>query len=128
MWIRAQQMLEETDQLWRQFFGLNANEPLASWEPPVDVFETPDDLRIVLALPGVGPHAIDVRLAGNRLVVRAFRDMPFPLNESRILRMELPRGRFERALQLPPGAYHLLEQRLEQGCLLLTFARTRSNP
>jgi HSP20 family molecular chaperone IbpA len=127
MWTRAQQMLEETEQLWRQFFRLAASEPLPCWEPPVDVYETPDDLHIVLALPGVGPADIDVRLAGSRMLVRAYRELPFPRG-ARILRMELPRGRFERTLQLPPGTYRLIEQRLEQGCLLLSVARIRSHP
>ncbi len=128
MWTRAQQMLEETEQIWRQFFRLAQRESLPCWEPPLDVFETPNELQVVIALPGVAPHEVEVELAGPLLAVRAYGEPALPSERARILRMELPRGRFQRTLQLPPGAYHLLEQRLERGCLLLRFARMRSQP
>jgi HSP20 family protein len=123
MWARAQEMLEDTERLRRRFFGLVAREPLPCWEPPVDIFEYRGDFWIVVALPGVEPRSIEVRFGGSNLMVVARRELPAALREARILRMELPSGRFERSIDLPAGTYRLLDQSVEQGCLMLRLAR-----
>jgi HSP20 family protein len=38
-----------------------------------------------------------------------------------IHRLEIPYGRFERRIPLPPGNYRLHEQFLEDGCLVLVL-------
>jgi HSP20 family protein len=116
-------MLEDTARLHRQFFGRAANSRIPAWEPPVDVFEKGGDLWIVLALPGVEPRAVEVAFEQNRLSVCAQRELPQPLREARILRLELPWGHFERHIELPPGVYRLIERGLDHGCLWIRVTR-----
>jgi HSP20 family protein len=123
MWLRAQEMLEETERVRRRFFGLAGRRGPPTWEPPADVFETAEGLWIVLALPGVESRSVEVHFEGNGVRVRAQRELPRALVGAHILRMELPRGCFERELELPSGSYRLLEQGLEHGCLWLRLAR-----
>jgi HSP20 family protein len=123
MWLRAQEMLDETERVRRRFFGLKLRQSQPAWEPPADVFETDAALWIVLALPGVDPHSVEVQFEGSGVRVRAHRELPHALGGAHIVRMELPRGVFERELELPPGAYRLLEQAMEHGCLWLRLAR-----
>jgi HSP20 family molecular chaperone IbpA len=123
MWQRAQELLQETERMRHHFFALVAGEPLPAWEPPADIFESSDALWVLIALPGVEARRIEVRCGDQRVHVLAHSDLPAGLRGARILRMELPRGRFERVIELPPGRYRLLDQGLEQGCLVLRLAR-----
>ena len=48
MWAEACAMIERAEQMHRQFFQPgSAAAPAASWEPPIDVFESERDLLIV---------------------------------------------------------------------------------
>ena len=113
-------MLEQADRLHRQFFL--AREP-ASWEPPLDIVEAGEELRLSVALPGVAAGDITVSADGEGLTVSALR--PFPCRESaaRIHRLEIPYGRFERRVALPLDQLELAGQALKDGILILTFRR-----
>ena len=64
MWGEALSMIERAERLQRQFFQHTA----AAWEPPVDIMESPEDVRVQVALPGVPADAIAVALALRPLV------------------------------------------------------------
>ncbi|HZR02239.1 MAG TPA: Hsp20/alpha crystallin family protein [Burkholderiales bacterium] len=119
MWAHALEMLEQADRLHRQFFqpGIGAGAP--SWEPPVDVVETGDGHRIIVALPGVEPDRIRVYIDGGALVITGERPLPAQCHGGAIRRLEIPYGRFQRRIAIPSGQFELYEQRLENGCLLL---------
>lgn len=96
---------------------------MGGWEPAIDVLETETALVVVVALPGVLRSEIEVVLGGGHLVVRGNRRW-MPLQQpSRVHRMELPHGRFERHLRLPLGAFRLVGDTHVDGCLVLTLER-----
>ena len=70
LWGEACAMIERAERLHRQFFqpGFSANQA-ASWEPPVDIFETEGKLWIIAALPGVEPQNLDISIDGDVLRV-----------------------------------------------------------
>ncbi len=71
MWAEACAMIERAEQMHRQFSQPgSAAAPAASWEPPIDVFESERDLLIVVALPGVDTRDIEISSEG---AVRASR-------------------------------------------------------
>ena len=54
MWAQACDLIDQAERLHRQFFQLGVSErALATWEPPVDVFEDEREVVIVVAMPGV---------------------------------------------------------------------------
>ncbi len=98
--------LARAERLHRQFFHLAAAEPRAPcWEPPVDVLETEDAVLVLVALPGVDPDQVDAAVEDGTLVVSGRRVLPPELRRAVIHRLELPQGRFERRIALPPGRY-----------------------
>ena len=107
MWSEALRLLEQADRLHRQFFL--AREP-ASWEPPLDIAEGGDGLRLQLALPGVQPDAVSA--------IRGF-----PHRESQIHCGEIPFGKFERRIPLQMNEVKLVAKTLQDGILTLTFRR-----
>lgn len=119
MWAEALAILARTDRLHREAFRPTAS----GWEPPVDVLETETELLVVVALPGVKTDEMEVIIGHGELTVRGTRRWPTLERPLRVHRIELPHGRFERRLPLPPGAYHLVAQDHTDGCLLLTLRR-----
>jgi len=118
MWSEALQLLDRADRLHRQFFL--AHEP-ASWEPPVDVVESGGELRLQLALPGVSPDALSIALDPAGLTIHAVRGFPCREPGTRIHRLEIPYGRFQRRIELPLEGLQLGSKTLQDGILTLTF-------
>ena len=120
MWAEALQMLDEANRLQRRFFEVSVR-PAAQprWEPPVDVFESEDELWLFYALPGVQAGQVEATIEANELVVRGERQLPSVAHTTTIRRLELPHGRFERRITLPPGRYDLMTRELDRGHLVI---------
>lgn len=126
MWSEALSLLDQADRLRRQFVRpLAARTP--TWEPPVDIIETRDFVRVTVALPGVEPESIAISREADTLFVAARRVFGLSSEASdrgaRIHALEIPHGRFERRVKLPAHAPVLVEQHLRDGCLTLVFSR-----
>ena len=93
----------------------------ARWEPPIDVFETERQLRIIVALPGVVPEAVQVQTEGGILTIVGSRAMPSCGENTKIVRLEIPYGSFERRIALQLNRLRLDQRELVNGCLVLTF-------
>ncbi len=118
MWGRAIEMLDRVERIQRQVFQpgrMRQRRPV--WEPPLDVFESQDELWLVLALPGVRPDQLEVTLTDRTLLVRGERRLPPIAPEAVIHRLELPYGAFERRLDLPLRRLGLRSWELAEGCL-----------
>src|SRR4029450_5490613 len=76
-----------------------------NWEPPTDVLETQDAVLILVALPGVDPDKVEIVIHNSGLSIAGERVLPQELRTATIHRLELPQGRFERHIPLPPGRY-----------------------
>jgi HSP20 family molecular chaperone IbpA len=124
MWAQALDMIDEANRLQRRFFEVSVRpEAAPKWEPPVDIFESADELWLFYALPGVAAEQIEVGLEGAELVVRGDRRLPPVAHTTSIRRLELPHGRFERRIALPPGRYDLIARSVDHGCLVIGLRR-----
>jgi HSP20 family molecular chaperone IbpA len=117
MWSEALSMLDRADRLHRQFF----TQSVPGWEPPVDIVEAAEGVRIEMALPGVPADCITIALDPEGVTVSAAR--PFPCRDpgTRIHRIEIPYGRFQRRIELDLEALELAGRTLADGVLTLTF-------
>jgi len=124
MWSEALEMLARAERLHRQAFpppqrasrGVN-------WEPPIDVFETEDAVLILVALPGVDAQKVELTIQGGRLVIAGERALPGEARTAIIHRLELPQGRFEREIPLPPGRYENPRSAVTNGCLAIRLSK-----
>jgi HSP20 family molecular chaperone IbpA len=124
MWSEAVIALERAEQGQRRFFALvGASTHAPTWEPPVDIFETDDDIWIIVALPGVAPASVMLRVEAAELVIQTARPTRTGIEAMRIRRLEIPYGAFERRIELPPGRYALRDKRMVDGCLELHLTR-----
>lgn len=124
MWERARTVLSAARFEHRVLRpGRHGRGRAAAWVPPIDVFGTPTELWILVALPGVSPRQVEVALGGGKLVVAGQRGLPRGLGRAEVHRLEIPSGRFERALELPPGAWELRSREMRDGCLALKLGK-----
>jgi HSP20 family protein len=129
MWAEACDFLDRAERLQRQFFQLDAFETRRlknhrpAWQPPIDLFETEHELQILVALPGVEPELLTVVIDGGSLVIVGERQLPARTRGAAVHRIEIPHGRFERRILLPPGRYELDQRELTHGCLFLTLRK-----
>ena len=123
MWAEALELLQDAERLQRQFFQVGVLQGAPCWEPPVDLYENGEELRLLVALPGVTPQQLQVVLTPTQIIVRGERSLPTNSRRAAIHRLEIPYGRFERRIALPAGEFELIDQRLEHGCLVLQLRR-----
>lgn len=120
-WTEALELLQGNERLTHRFVSLETRWPVPCWEPAVDLYEDGDELRLVVALPGVSSRQMEVLLDETSLLVRGERPRPSASPGTAIRRLEIPYGRFERRVPLPPGRFRVEQQFLEDGCLVLVL-------
>ena len=82
-----------------------------------------DELIITAALPGVTADEVEIVVHEDSLAIVGVRRLPAFLQRARILRMELPHGRFERRVGIPPGRYEITRRDLTDGLLIVVLRR-----
>ena len=123
MWAEACEFIERAERLHRQFFQLVAHSQRPTWKPPLDMYETAEELWLIVALPGVPPEQLDVRLDSAALVIAGVRPLPAFPRSAVLHRLEIPYGRFERRIELPAGRFELERHELVHGCLVLALRK-----
>jgi len=63
-----------------------------------------------------------VEIEGPTLIIAGIRPLPCKGRKAKIVRLEIPYGRFERRISLSPRL-RLAERELLNGCLVLTFSK-----
>lgn len=125
-WMLAEAIatLAQAEHMQRQLFRLRAPQqaPEPCWEPLTDVIETDAGVLVTVALPGVDPDAVVATVDDGMLVVAGRRALPPELRHAVIHRLELPQGRFERRIPLPPGRY-TIRRSAQNGCLVFSLSR-----
>src|SRR5438874_2663013 len=72
-----------------------------TWEPPMDVYETPESIVAIVDLSGVAEQDIELTVARDSLTVRGDRrDQPGQRPDRTYSLLEIPFGPFERTVRL----------------------------
>jgi HSP20 family protein len=124
MWGAALDMIARAERLSQATFqpARSANvQP--SWTPPIDMLETEHEVLVVAALPGVREADLGLAIEGECLIIKGLRALPEALRTAVIHRLELPQGRFERRIPLPPGRYDQIVHKTQDGCLLVSLRK-----
>ncbi|WP_294531850.1 Hsp20/alpha crystallin family protein [uncultured Rhodoblastus sp.] len=124
MWSEAVALIARAEQLQGSFFRPRQASRQAVWEPPADVLELESEVLILMALPGVDADQVETAVDDGALVVVGRRILPPELQMAVIHRLELPQGRFERRLPLPPGRYSNVRRSVANGCLIVSLQKS----
>ena len=93
-------------------------------QPPSDVVEVDDAVRVLLEIPGVPAASVQVRVLGNRIEVTGEKPPDFPAGETSFLCLERIFGKFQRAFEVR-GSVNLGEvsARMANGILVITIPK-----
>src|SRR5579863_7598685 len=93
---------EQVNRLFDSSFKGNAdNSTFTTWAPPVDIYETENELVLKADLPDVTEKDLDIRVENNMLTIRGERKFEQKVNEDNYLRIERTYGSFSRSFSLP---------------------------
>jgi HSP20 family molecular chaperone IbpA len=125
MWAEAIEMLARAERLHGQYFRLpRSARDVPAWEPPADMYETEREVVVLVSLPGVDVDDVQAVIEDGTLLVAGRRTLPPSLRQAVIHRMELPQGRFERRIPLPPGRYDSVRRASIDGCLMISLRKS----
>jgi len=74
---------------------------MAVWAPPVDIYETDNEVVVRAELPGMEQKDIDIRIENNVLTIKGVRRMDEQVKEDKYHRIESAYGTFIRSFTLP---------------------------
>ena len=125
-WQQANELMEQAERIHRNFLQIIADTQYlapqgvaGTWVPHVNVVKTDQDWWVIAALPGAVANQIDIRLAGDQLIISGTRPLPPCCAEGELTIWEIPLGRFERRLSLIPGVrFTIAETRFKDGLLI----------
>ena len=114
----------EVNRLFDGFFGRPARDG-REWVPPVDLYETKDNLVLTMDVPGVRDKDITVSITGDLLSVKGERRFDRGVTEQQGLHLERAYGKFERLVQLPiPVQADKVKASYRDGVLEITLPKT----
>ena len=94
------------------------------WIPDVDVLEGPEQVVVLVDLPGVDPAKVEILLVGNMLTVKGEQVEGFEPAGRQAHRRERPVGSFSRAIPLPaPVNPDQVSADSRHGVLTVTLAK-----
>ena len=103
-WHEVDSMRREMERFLNHFHG-SKPPPLyfspTAWEPSADVYDTTDETIVLLELPGVAQDSIEIVVEGSTLRVRGSRQQDEACANGCYYQVEILRGPFEKAVQLP---------------------------
>jgi HSP20 family molecular chaperone IbpA len=131
-WQQASDLMEQAERIERNFLQVAAasrylatSSRAGAWAPSMNVVETDQAWWVIAALPGAAANRIDIRLAGDELIIAGTRPLPTCCTEGELKIWEIPLGRFERRLRLLPGIqFTIAETRFEDGLLITELRKS----
>ncbi len=116
------------DNFTRDRSSYSGHADLAIWAPPVDIYETENELVIKADLPDLEEKDIDVRVENNTLTIRGERKFAQDVNEDNCLRIERSYGSFMRSFSLPSTvSSESIRAEYRNGVLTLHMAKSEES-
>jgi len=95
-----------------------------SWAPPVDIYETDNDIVLKAELSGVDPKDVEVRVEDNNLYLKGERKFEKEVKEQNYHRVERSYGSFARSFSLPGSiAADKVKAEFKDGLLTITIPK-----
>ena len=95
-----------------------------TWAPPVDIYETENDIVLKAELPGVDPKDVEVKVEDNTLYLKGERKFEKEVKNESYHRVERAYGSFARSFSLPNSiSTDKVKAEFKDGLLTLTLPK-----
>ncbi len=120
------------EKLFAESFALNKNIPANSstpWQPPTDVYETPDEIVVKMSLPGAKSEEIRVSFFEEVLTIRGFATDASAHEKICFYQVEIRYGYFERSIFIPkPVDMDHIQATYKDGFLQVVLPKAKQHP
>lgn len=97
-----QEMQMQTGRMLRNMsFTRKINIESGLWQPPVDIYESGEEVTVYCDLAGVSRDSLELLVSEKQLHISGRRQLPKPQPTVRIHQLEIELGAFERTVALP---------------------------
>ena len=120
------------ESLFKEFFAFNKNIPTNSsnpWQPPTDVYETPDEIVVKMSISGTKSEDIQVAFSGEILTISGCRNDTSPHEKTCFYQVEIRYGYFERSFFIPkPINKDTIQASYRDGFLVVVLPKAEQQP
>jgi len=123
--LEVARIQSEINRLFNNLLDLGVpGQESGAWIPNADILETPDDLVVMVELPGVEASDLTLSAHGGNVILQGEKRKPEPEDAPRFHAAERPFGRFRRVINLGvPVNTHRAEATLDNGLLRIRFPK-----
>lgn len=104
-YYKADAKQNKIEQILSEFFSFAGKEysfdSMSPWKPQADIYETPEDIIVKMAIPGNKPHNVQVSFSKDTLTITGHRTDDSPHEKICFYQVEIRYGYFERAFYMP---------------------------
>lgn len=94
-------MHDRMNKIFDETLSKNAQGNYGDWLPPVDIFETEEEIIIVAELPGMKEEDLDIQVTDGVLTLKGEKKYPAEGERDNYYRLERAYGKFNRSFSIP---------------------------
>jgi HSP20 family protein len=122
---RMERMVDEMFHLGRTYIPRSSR----GWAPPMDIYETEDEVIILVEMAGVRKEDLEVTMCEDMLLIVGKRTNPFQGDQRKVHQMEIDFGPFERRVRfMIPVRTDGINAVYQEGFLILRIPKSRTEP
>ncbi len=114
----------QMDKIFESLMGSSEDIQSGSWVPPVDIYETENEVVIKAEVPGVAQKDIEIKVEDDTLVIKGEKKFERDMEKETYHRAERVYGKFQRSFILPKSIEKdKIKATLKQGVLTIVLPK-----
>ena len=122
-------MQNKIENLFKEFFAFDKNipsNPSNQWQPPTDVYETPDEIVVKMSISGIKSDDIHVAFSNDILTISGYIPDTSHHEKTCFYLVEIRYGYFERSVFIPkPIDTNKIQASYKDGFLQVVLPKTK---
>ncbi|WP_022850192.1 Hsp20/alpha crystallin family protein [Limisalsivibrio acetivorans] len=123
-------MHDRMNKMFDEAFEKTGNTGYGEWTPPVDIYETEENIVIVCEVPGMDEKDVDIQISEGVLTLKGEKKYPIDKESDNYYRLERSYGKFNRTFAIPNSVdLENIKAGLKDGILKITlFKKSEVQP
>jgi HSP20 family protein len=117
-------MHDRMNKIFDETLSKSAQGNYGDWLPPVDIFETEDEIVLISELPGMTEEDMDIQVSEGVLSLKGEKKYPTDGDRDNFYRLERAYGKFSRSFSIPNTVdISTVKANLKNGLLKVTLQK-----
>lgn len=113
---------ERINKVFDSTFSGDKDASSGEWTPPVDIYETENEIVLMAELPGMTEDNLDIQISEGVLTLKGEKKLPIDKESDNFHRLERPYGKFTRSFALPSTLdLNSIKAKLKDGLLRISL-------